>query len=252
MNKKRKKMTSSAAIALSVAVFSFQAAPAHAAGFDIGGLISNFGGQILGRLGGVVGEKLGGYLELGLGKLDNLLGVDVGSVTGDLGIVDPLEAKEAIDNNLFSHSELSNFDPLNSSTGEVKKGLFSAELSSAITSSVLSKDGQSAMKENADAVEEASKIDDKLAADSKKQKISQKILQNQSEQLSINNKLQANSIAQQKVEIQQEAAGAAAGAVTAKNTEKEQQRKIDEANSDSNYTLEQQAAGAGIIGQLGK
>jgi hypothetical protein len=251
MNKKRKKMTS-AAITLVIVAFSLKPAPAHAAGFDLGGLVSNFGSQILDHVGGVLGDKLGGYLELGLGKLDKLLGVDVGTVTGDLGIVDPLEAKEAIDNNLFTHSELSNFDPLDSSTGEVKKGLFSAELSSAITGSVLSKDGQSAMKDNADAVKQASEIDDKLAADSKKQKISQKILQNQSEQLSINNKLQANEIAQQKVEIQQTAAGTAAGAVTATNSTKEQQRKVDEANSDANYTAEQQAAGAGIIEQLGK
>jgi hypothetical protein len=230
----------------------FVAIPRPAQAFSLPGPLNSFVDMVFSRLGLSIGEKLNGYLELGLGKLDALLGIDPGTLSGKLGIIDPLEAAQSIDGKSAFDGSLSDMDINPVADGHIKKGLFNTGLGLAIGSSILSKDGQSALKDTNDATDKVVEGSGELAQKAQKSNVTQDIAKIQTQQNAQEIGVLNVVSEKQDLQLQQQAGINLSSATTAEHSNAEEARVQEESVSNSNYTTQQSGMADGVIGEIGK
>lgn len=224
--------------------------PAHA--LKLPGPLNTLVDIVTARIGLGLGEKLNGYIELGLGKLDKMLGLDPNSISGSLGIIDPLEAAQAIDNKAELDGDLSDLDINPVSDGKIQKGRFTVEYGRAISASILSKAGQSALNESSEATQKLTEGSAELAQQAQSKKVTQDIAKIQTQQNAQTISV-LNAVSQkQDLELQQQAATTANTSVAAEHANNEEARAAQESANNAAYSTQQAGLADGVIEGIGK
>lgn len=236
---------------VSVVAIASVLAPRPAAAIPILDNVLDIVGNTLGIS---ISDKLNDYLQIGMGKLDSLLGLDssdLGSITGVMGGIDPIKAGQQIDDKL-SNFGLTKEDLAIPSLieGDLQKGAFSVGLGKAIGNSLLTTDAQKGLKDAADGAADLTKESNKLAAKAQKMKVTQDInkviAQQNGQQIQVLN-LQSQK---QDLELQQAAATTISTAQTAQNSNAEERRKQEEYNANRLSTVQQSGVANGVLGGL--
>lgn len=201
-----------------------------------------------------LGEKLNGYLELGLGKLDKFLGLDaqnLGSITGVLGGIDPIKAYGQIDLKQSSYGLTKEDLAIPSLVeGKLQKGEFSVGLSGAIGNSLLTTDAQEGLKAASDGSAQLTKDSNDLAAKAQKMNVTQDIAkvtaQQNGQEIQILN-LQSQK---QDLELQQASATTVSTSISAAHANAEERRQQDIYAAEKQHTIQQTGVANGVIGGL--
>ena len=225
--------------------------PRPAQAFKLPGPLNTLVDTVTGGVGLGIASKLNGYLSLGLGRLDKMLGIDPGSVSGALGIVDPLKAAQAIDEKQLRAIQ-NDLGITSTVQGTLEKGKFNTGLGLAIGSSIFSTDTQAALKQSGEATQKTAEQSGELAQKAQGENVTQNIAKIQTQQNAqqigvLNTLAQTGSL-----QLQQQAATNVSSSVTAEHANNEEQRTAQEAANEVTYTTQQGGMAEGIIGGIGK
>lgn len=225
--------------------------PRPAQAFKLPGPLNTLVDTVVGGVGLGISEKLNGYLSLGLGRLDKMLGIDPGSVSGALGVVDPLKAAQAIDEKQLKAIQ-DDLGITSTVQGTLEKGKFNTGLGLAIGSSIFSTETQSVLKEVGDINQKLTEGSGELAQKAQGENVTQNIAKIQTKQ----NAQQIgvlNAISQtENLQLQQQAATNVSSAVTADHANNEEQRIAQETADEVRYTTQQSGMAQGVIEGIGK
>jgi hypothetical protein len=194
-----------------------------------------------------VSEKLNGYLEIGMGKLDKLLGLDpknLESITGVMGGIDPIKAGESIDRGSLTESDLA---IPKISEDRLKKSEFNTGLSSAIGKSLLTTDGQQSLKDAADGATELTKSNNELAESAQKMNVTQDIAKVQAKQNAQEIQVLNLVSGKQDLQLQQQAATTVSTSVSAAHANAEERRTEETIESENRATTQSSGVGSGIV-----
>jgi hypothetical protein len=225
--------------------------PRPAQAFKLPGPLNTLVDTIAGGVGLGIAEKFNGYLALGLGHLDKFLGIDPGSVSGALGVVDPLKAAQAIDEKQLKSLQ-NDLGITPTVEGTLEKGKFNTELGLAIGSSIFSTDTQSALKDSGEATQKLTEGSGELAQQAQSENVTQNIAKIQTKQNAqeigvLNTLSQTGSL-----QLQQQAATNVSSAVTAEHANNEEQRTAQGVADEVTYTTQQSGMAQGVIEGIGK
>jgi hypothetical protein len=225
--------------------------PRPAQAFSLPGPLNSFVNAVFTQVGARIGVKLDSYIELGLGKLDNILGIDPGTVSGDLGIIDPLQAAQAIDQKPLSQFQ-SDLQITPTAQGELDKGRFNTGFAAAIGGSIFSTDTQAALKDSSDTNQKLTEGSGQLAQEAQGEKVTQNIAKIQTKQNAQTIGVLNSVSEKQDLQLQQEGATAMASAQTAKHANNEEAETAQNAANEAAYTTQQSGMADGVIGGIGK
>ena len=246
MNRKKRKFG-----IVAIVVGALVSLPHPAQALSLPGPLNTFVDVITARLGMGVSAKLNQYLALGLGRLDKIIGVDPGTISGALGVADPLKAAQSIDAKQLDALK-NDLGITPTAQGALDKGTFNTGLSLAIGSSILSTDAQSALKDASDATAQAVKASSDLAQQAQSSNVTQSIAKIQTQQnaqtIGVLNTLNQK----QDLQLQQQAATNLSSAVSAQHANNEETRAADEAVSGANFSTQQSGMANGVIEAIGK
>ena len=236
---------------VAIVVGALVALPRPAQALGLPGPLNTFVDVITARLGMGVSAKLNQYLALGLGRLDKIIGVDPGTISGALGVADPLKAAQSIDAKQLAAIQ-NDLGITPTAQGTLDKGTFNTGLSLAIGSSILSTDAQSALKDASDATAQTVKASSDLAQQAQGSNVTQDIAKIQTQQnaqtIGVLNTLNQK----QDLQLQQQAATNLSSAVSAQHANNEETRAADEAVSGANFSTQQSGMANGVIEAIGK
>jgi hypothetical protein len=236
---------------IAVIVGALVSLPRPALAFKLPGPLNSFVDAVTSRLGVGVAAKLNQYLELGLGNLDEIIGLDPGTLSGALGVIDPLQAAQAIDEKQLNRLK-NELGITPTAQGTLDKSTFNTGLGLAIGSSILSTDGQSAIKDSSDGVEKMTEGSAELSQKAQGSNVTQDIAKIQTQQnaqtIGVLNTLNQK----QDLELQQQAATNLSSATTAQHANNEETRAADEAVSGANFSTQQSGMSSGVIETIGK
>jgi hypothetical protein len=236
---------------IAIVVGALVSLPRPAQAFSLPGPLNTFVNVIAGRLGLGIGAKLNGYLELGLGKLDNLIGIDPGTISGVLGVADPLKAAQSIDEKQLRAIQ-NDLGITPTVQGTLDKGTFNTGLSQAIGSSIFSTDAQSAIKDSSDQVQQLMQGSSELSQKAQSSNVTQDIAKIQTQQnaqtIGVLNTLNQK----QDLQLQQAAATNLSTANTAQHANNEETRTAQGAAAEVTYTTQQSGMAQGVVGEIGK
>lgn len=225
--------------------------PRPAQAFKLPGPLNTLVETVTGGVGLGIAEKINGYLSLGLGRLDKILGIDPGSVSGALGVVDPLKAAQAIDEKQLKAIQ-DDLGITSTVQGTLEKGKFNTGLGLAIGSSIFSTETQSALKESGEATEKLTEGSGELAKKAQGENVTQNIAkiqtQQNAQQIGVLNTLSQTG----SLQLQQQAATNVSSAVTADHANNEEQRIAQETADEVRYTTQQSGMAQGVIEGIGK
>jgi hypothetical protein len=225
--------------------------PRPAQAFKLPGPLNTLLDTVTGGVGLGIAERINGYLSLGLGRLDKILGIDPGSVSGALGVVDPLKAAQAIDEKQLKAIQ-DDLGITSTVQGTLEKGKFNTELGLAIGSSIFSTETQSVLKEVGDINQKLTEGSGELAQKAQSENVTQNIAKIQTQQ----NAQQIgvlNAISQtENLQLQQQAATNVSSAVTADHANNEEQRIAQQTADEVRYTTQQSGMAQGVIEGIGK
>jgi hypothetical protein len=236
---------------VAISVGALVSLPRPALAFKLPGPLNTFVDVVTSRLGLGVAAKLNQYLELGLGNLDEIIGVDPGTISGALGVADPLQAAQAIDEKQLERLK-NDLGITPTAQGALDKGTFNTELSLAIGSSILSTDGQSAIKDSSEGVGKMAEGSADLSQKAQGSNVTQDIAKIQTQQnaqtIGVLNTLNQK----EDLQLQQQAATNLSSATTAQHANNEETRAADEAVSGANFSTQQSGVASGVIEGIGK
>jgi hypothetical protein len=225
--------------------------PRPAQAFKLPGPLNTLLDTVTGGVGLGIAERINGYLSLGLGRLDKILGIDPGSVSGALGVVDPLKAAQAIDEKQLKAIQ-DDLGITSTVQGTLEKGKFNTGLGLAIGSSIFSTETQSVLKEVGDINQKLTEGSGELAQKAQGENVTQNIAKIQTQQ----NAQQIgvlNAISQtENLQLQQQAATNVSSAVTADHANNEEQRIAQQTADEVRYTTQQSGMAQGVIEGIGK
>jgi hypothetical protein len=225
--------------------------PCPAQAFKLPGPLNTLVETVTGGVGLGIAAKLNGYLDIGFGRLDKILGIDPGSISGALGVIDPLQAAQAIDEKQLKALQ-NDLGITPTVEGTLEKGKFNTGLGLAIGSSIFSADTQSALKDSGDATQKTTEDSAKLAQEAQGSNVTQDIAKIETKQnaqtISVLNTLNQK----EDLQLQQQAATNISSSVSAQHANNEEQRTAQAAADEITYTTSQSGMAQGVIEGIGK